>query len=73
MREESSVIEKLQKQGLKPVSKEDGESTKKTIKAVAYVECSAKTQQGVKEVFDKAIRTVLISKNTQPSKKCEVL
>eukprot|EP01080_Neovahlkampfia_damariscottae_P010108 gene10108-2528_t len=48
---------------LKPVTKDDGESTKKAIKAVHYVECSAKTQAGIKEVFDKAIRTVLFDKS----------
>jgi GTPase SAR1 family protein len=73
MREETSVIEKLSKQGFKPVSKEDGEGIKKHIKAVAYVECSAKTQQGVKEVFDKAIRTVLINKNSTQKKNCQIL
>jgi Ras-related C3 botulinum toxin substrate 1 len=63
MRDDNGTLEKLKKQGLKPVTKDDGESTKKAIKAVHYVECSAKTQAGIKEVFDKAIRTVLFDKS----------
>nr|GMC82871.1 Small GTPase superfamily [Ipomoea batatas] len=40
-----------------------GEELRKQMGAVAYVECSAKTQQNVKAVFDAAIKVVL-----QPSK-----
>jgi Ras-related C3 botulinum toxin substrate 1 len=69
MKEDSGTLEKLKKQGLKPVTKEEGEACKKAIKAVHYVECSAKTQQGIKEVFDKAIRTVLFDKTKQSSGK----
>ncbi|XP_044475371.1 rac-like GTP-binding protein RHO1 [Mangifera indica] len=36
-----------------------GEELKKLISAPAYIECSAKTQQNVKAVFDAAIKVVL--------------
>ncbi|KAL8130059.1 hypothetical protein V2J09_019214 [Rumex salicifolius] len=36
-----------------------GEELKKMIGAAAYIECSSKTQQNVKTVFDAAIRVVL--------------
>ncbi|KAG9149026.1 hypothetical protein Leryth_010630 [Lithospermum erythrorhizon] len=36
-----------------------GEELKKLIGAVAYIECSSKTQQNVKAVFDAAIKVVL--------------
>lgn len=62
MRDDPAQIEKLKKQGLKPVTFEDGDAVRKQIKAEHYVECSAKTQTGIKEVFDKAIRTVLFTK-----------
>ncbi|KAJ4727302.1 Rac-like GTP-binding protein [Melia azedarach] len=46
------------------ISTEQGQELKKQIGALAYVECSSKTQQNVKAVFDAAIKVVL-----QPPKK----
>ncbi|XP_071735807.1 rac-like GTP-binding protein RAC2 isoform X2 [Rutidosis leptorrhynchoides] len=45
------------------ITTSQGEELKKTIGASVYIECSSKTQQNVKAVFDAAIRVVL-----QPSK-----
>ncbi|KAK8704560.1 hypothetical protein V6N13_048181 [Hibiscus sabdariffa] len=42
-----------------PISTAQGEELKKQIGAPAYIECSAKTQQNVKAVFDSAIKVVL--------------
>ncbi|KAI3510418.1 hypothetical protein L1887_17390 [Cichorium endivia] len=42
-----------------PVTMSEGEELKNMIGAVAYVECSSKTQKNVKAVFDTAIRVVL--------------
>ncbi|KAM0944583.1 putative small GTP-binding protein [Dioscorea sansibarensis] len=42
-----------------PISTAQGEELKRMIGAVAYIECSSKTQQNVKAVFDAAIRVVL--------------
>lgn len=44
--------EKLQKQKMQPVRKEDGERMAKELGAVKYVECSALTQYKLKDVFD---------------------
>ncbi|XP_044492191.1 rac-like GTP-binding protein RAC2 isoform X2 [Mangifera indica] len=41
------------------ISTEQGQELKKQIGALAYVECSSKTQQNVKAVFDAAIKVVL--------------
>lgn len=47
-----------------PISTSQGEELQKQIGAPAYIECSSKTQQNVKAVFDQAIKVVL-----QPPKK----
>ncbi|GKT53357.1 Ras family protein [Colletotrichum tofieldiae] len=52
LREDPSVREKLSKQKMSPVRKEDGERMAKDLGAVKYVECSALTQYKLKDVFD---------------------
>ncbi|GMI96862.1 RHO-RELATED PROTEIN FROM PLANTS 6, RAC-like 3 [Hibiscus trionum] len=42
-----------------PISTAQGEELKKQIASSAYIECSSKTQQNVKAVFDAAIKVVL--------------
>lgn len=44
--------EKLAKQKMQPVRREDGERMAKDLGAVKYVECSALTQYKLKDVFD---------------------
>jgi small GTP-binding protein len=52
LRDEAAVKEKLAKQRMTPVKKEDGERMAKELGAVKYVECSALTQYKLKDVFD---------------------
>ena len=52
LRDDASVREKLAKQRMQPVRKEDGERMAKELGAVKYVECSALTQYKLKDVFD---------------------
>lgn len=52
------------------VSTHEGEEFCKALKLSGYCECSAKTQEGLKEVFDNAIRIYLETKKpTTASKK----
>ncbi|CAI9285967.1 unnamed protein product [Lactuca saligna] len=53
--------------GSNPITYAQGEELRKQIGAVAYVECSSKTQQNVKAVFDTAIKVIL-----QPPRRMEV-
>ncbi|KAF0917342.1 hypothetical protein E2562_017515 [Oryza meyeriana var. granulata] len=41
------------------ITTEQGEELRKQIGAVAYIECSSKTQRNIKAVFDTAIKVVL--------------
>ncbi|MFQ6642555.1 hypothetical protein Gotur_018818, partial [Gossypium turneri] len=41
------------------ITSAQGEELRKQIGAAAYIECSSKTQQNVKAVFDTAIKVVL--------------
>lgn len=63
--------------GAAPITTAQGEELKNQIGAVAYIECSSKTQQNVKAVFDAAINSVLqLPKSVKPRKKrqtCSVL
>lgn len=52
LRDDPSVREKLAKQKMSPVRREDGERMAKELGAVKYVECSALTQYKLKDVFD---------------------
>jgi GTPase SAR1 family protein len=45
--------------GLEPIFAPKGEEVKREIKAHAYLECSAKCQRGVKELFEAGVRAVL--------------
>ncbi|KAK5127869.1 hypothetical protein LTR85_004986 [Meristemomyces frigidus] len=59
LRDDPQVRDKLAKQKMQPVRKEDGEKMAKELGAVKYVECSALTQFKLKDVFDEAIVAAL--------------
>ncbi|KAK2697560.1 GTP-binding protein rhoA [Fusarium oxysporum] len=75
LRYDQKTIEELRKTSQKPVSPEEGEEVRKKIAAYKYLECSAKTNEGVREVFEHATRAALLSRSTRGSKhkKCLVL
>jgi Ras family protein A len=75
LRYDQKIIEELRKTSQKPVSPEEGEEIRKKIAAYKYLECSAKTNEGVREVFEHATRAALLSRSTRSKshKKCLVL
>ena len=56
LRTDPRTITKLRAQGEKPVSNETGKQLVAQIKADAYVECSAKTREGIQDLFILAAR-----------------
>jgi len=59
LREDSGVLELLKSKGLVPITKEQGDALCREINSAGYVECSALTQKGLKQVFDFAARVVV--------------
>ncbi|KAF7817656.1 rac-like GTP-binding protein RAC1 [Senna tora] len=64
--------------GAVPITTAQGEELRKLIGAPAYIECSSKTQQNVKAVFDAAIKVVLQppkqkKKKRKAQKSCSIL
>jgi len=68
LRDDTNTINQLQKQAQQPIRREQGIKLAKKIKAYAYVECSALTQKGLHQVFEEAIRAVLVPKIAKTNK-----
>ncbi|KAJ7465235.1 P-loop containing nucleoside triphosphate hydrolase protein [Mycena latifolia] len=62
LRQDPRVIEELRKTGQRPVSSEQGMLVAQKIGARGYVGCSAKSGEGVKEVFEDATLAALSPK-----------
>ena len=73
LRDDASTIEKLAKNKQKPITVESAEKQARELRAVKYVECSALTQKGLKNVFDEAILAALEPPEQPKKKKCTLL
>ncbi|KAF0978477.1 hypothetical protein FDP41_002297 [Naegleria fowleri] len=69
----------IQREGLQVVSPEEGQRVAKEVGAQYYSECSAKSQEGLKETFNYVIECVLdpkspdVGKKNEKKGKCEIL
>ena len=59
LRNDPEIIERLARVKQKPINKDAAEKLARELKAAKYVECSAITQKGLKNVFDEAILVAL--------------
>ncbi|KAE8209353.1 hypothetical protein CF327_g6649 [Tilletia walkeri] len=56
LRQDSNAITKLEQRGLAPIQYEAGLQVARQVRAAAYLECSAKFNRGVAEVFNEVAR-----------------
>merc|ERR1712226_308879 len=68
-RDNNDVMIELKRRDLTPITHSQCLELMNDIKAVKYMECSALTGRGVKEVFDEAVKTVLQSPKKNPRRK----
>ncbi|THD24660.1 Cell division control protein 42 [Fasciola hepatica] len=73
LRDDGATINSLRNNKQKVMSLADGERLARDVKAVKYVECSALTQKGLKNVLDEAILAALDPPKETSSKRCCVL
>ncbi|XP_008311266.2 rho-related GTP-binding protein RhoB [Cynoglossus semilaevis] len=75
LRNDEGVKNELSRLKLEPVKAEDGRAMATRIGAYDYLECSAKTKEGIWEVFESATRAALQKRPTPPGGclKCCVL
>lgn len=73
LKEDKAMLEKLQAKKETPIEEAEGRTLAKEIGAIAYLECSALKRQGVKAVFDEAIKAVLFPPVLPKKKPCIIL
>lgn len=74
LRDNMAELERLKSRKQMPITLQQGEAMRKKIGAVVYKECSALTQNGLKDIFDEAIKVVLFPEQQKKKKsKCTLL
>ncbi|XP_065142212.1 cell division cycle 42 like 2 isoform X3 [Paramisgurnus dabryanus] len=70
LRDDPLTVEQLARNKQKPIKPETAEKLARDLKAVKYVECSALTQKGLKNVFDEAVLAAVENQVAQKKHKC---
>lgn len=70
LRNDLKTIEDLRKLQQEPVKPEEGLAMAENINAIAYLECSAKRKEGVREVFDTAAKAAILFKKKRKRQPC---
>ncbi|KZT59391.1 putative GTPase Rho1 [Calocera cornea HHB12733] len=72
LRRDPRTIEELRRTSQRPVTPEEGMAVAQKINARHYLECSARTGEGVREVFQYATRAALLSNRPKKGGKCVI-
>lgn len=78
MRDDPQTVANLKGKNQAPIGYQQGLSMAKEVGAFKYLECSAMTQRGLKNVFDEAMRSVISppkaagAKDKKKKKKCVI-
>jgi len=73
LRKDDNTIKQLNSRQQQMVTIDQAQRMAKEIGAVNFLECSALTQEGLKQVFDEAIRAAMSQPNKPKGKKCNLL
>ena len=74
LREDVASVDKMEEEQAPPITHAQGLAMAEECKAAKYVECSAKTQEGLKDVFDEAIRAAFMyPRPRSKGRKCSIL
>ncbi|XP_055996407.1 ras-like GTP-binding protein Rho1 [Ostrea edulis] len=72
-RNDSEVLKELEVAKKGPVTVKEGQAIADQIRAFAFMECSAKRQEGVRKVFETATRAALQVRKKRKIRKCKIL
>ncbi|XP_062136606.1 ras-like GTP-binding protein Rho1 isoform X3 [Drosophila sulfurigaster albostrigata] len=73
LRYDHETIKELAMRKQMPVTADEGLTMGEIVNAFAYLECSAKMQEGVREVFETATRASLQVNKKRKKRKCVLL
>lgn len=73
LRNDRAIHDELSRFKQKPVSVEEGVALAEKINAFKYLECSARTREGVREIFETAAQATLQRKKISGKKHCLIL
>merc|ERR1712080_335764 len=73
LRKDEQTMATLTARGAKIVAEGDATQMAKDVGAIKYLECSALTQEGLKQVFDDAIRAAITKPKKKKARGCTLL
>ena len=73
LRNDKETIKELMKIKSEPVSMQEGLAVAEKIGATAYLECSARNNEGVREVFEAAAKAALITRKKRRRFRCRIM